>query len=48
MANEEHKHLGCRGINAFQSSGLLGYRYADVSAMPVTYSTARSAHKFVH
>lgn len=27
-ANEVHKDLGCRGINAFQSSGLRSYRSA--------------------
>lgn len=26
MANEEHKHLGVRGINPFQASGLLSYQ----------------------
>lgn len=32
MANEKHKDLGCRGINAFQTSGLLSYRYAPSGA----------------
>jgi len=26
-ANEGHKHLGCRGVNAFQASGLKSYEY---------------------
>ena len=25
--NEEHKNLGCRGVNAFQASGLKSYEY---------------------
>ena len=28
--NEEHKNLGCRGVNAFQASGLKSYEYVFV------------------
>lgn len=28
QANEPHLHLGCRGINPFQASGLKSYEYA--------------------
>lgn len=37
MANEEHKHFGSRGVNAFQSSNLLSYRLTILPILSCSY-----------